>query len=96
LNDEVIVMIDGAHIRAAPGYQSRHLDVTVGKVEVAGRPPWRFALVPKGSDHPLAPMRAVLLEQGWYPSRPLAVIGDGGSIAEPRARGGRRACSPDP
>ena len=70
-------MIDGAHIRAAPGYQSRHLDVTVGKVEVTDRRPRRFALAPKGSDHPLAPVRAALLEQGWHPGRPLAVISDG-------------------
>ena len=76
-NDEMVVIIDGAHIRAAPGYQSRHLDVTVGKVEVRGRRPRRFALAPKGSDHPLTPMRAALLEQGWYPGRPLAVISDG-------------------
>jgi hypothetical protein len=76
-NDEIIVMIDGAHIRAAPGYQSRHLDVTVGKVEVNGRRPRCFALAPKGSDHPLTPMRAALLEQGWHPGRPLAVISDG-------------------
>jgi hypothetical protein len=55
-NDEIIVMIDGAHIRSAPGYQSRHLDVTVGKVEVTGRRPRRFALAPKGSDHTLAPV----------------------------------------
>jgi hypothetical protein len=76
-NDEMIVMIDGAHIRAAPGYQTRHVDVTVGKVEVNGRRPRRFALAPKGSDHPLAPMRAALIEQGWHPGRPLAVISDG-------------------
>jgi hypothetical protein len=76
-NDEMIVMIDGAHIRAAPGYQNRHLDVTVGKVEVTGPAPWRFALAPKGSDHPLAPMRAALLEQGWHPGRSLAVTSDG-------------------
>jgi hypothetical protein len=54
-NDEMIVMIDGAHIRSAPGYQSRHLDITVGKVEVTGRRPRRFALAPKGSDHRLHP-----------------------------------------
>ena len=75
--DEMIVMIDGAHIRAAPGYQSRHVDVTVGKIEVSGRRPRRFALAPKGSDHPLAPMRAALVEQGWHPGRPPAVISDG-------------------
>jgi hypothetical protein len=75
--DEMVVMIDGAHIRAAPGYQSRHLDVTVGKVEVTGRQPRRFALAPKGSDHPLAPIRAALVEQGGHPGQPLAVISDG-------------------
>jgi hypothetical protein len=31
-NDEMIVMIDGTHIRAAPGYQSGHLDVTSAKL----------------------------------------------------------------
>ncbi len=76
-NDEMIVIIDGAHIRAAPGYQTRHVDVTVGKVEATGTRPRRFALAPKGSDHPLAPMRAALVEQGWHPGRPLAVISDG-------------------
>jgi hypothetical protein len=76
-NGEMIVMIDGAHIRATPGYQTRHIDVTVGKVEVTGRRPRRFALALKGSDHPLAPMRAALIEQGWHPGRPLAVISDG-------------------
>jgi hypothetical protein len=76
-NDEMVVMLDGAHIRAAPGYQTRHVDVTVGKVEVTGRRPRRFALAPKGSDHPLAPIRAALVEQGWHSGRPLAVISDG-------------------
>ena len=75
--DEIVVMIDGAHIRAAPGYQTRQLDVTVGKVEVSGRGPRRFALAPKGSDHPLAPVRAALVEQGWHPGRKLAVNSDG-------------------
>src|ERR1700722_3440014 len=76
-NDEVMVMIDGAHIRAAPGYQTRHLDVTVGKVEVSGRRPRRFALAPKGSDHPLTAVRAALVEQGWHAGRALTVISDG-------------------
>jgi len=77
LNDEIVVMIDGAHIRAVPGYQSRHLDVTVGKVEVSGRQPRRFALAPKGSDRPLTAVRAALVEQGWHAGRPLTVISDG-------------------
>jgi hypothetical protein len=54
------VMIDGAHIRAVPGHQSRHLDVTVGKIEVAGRKPRRFAFAPKGADRPIDILRAAL------------------------------------
>jgi hypothetical protein len=30
---DLIALIDGAHIRATSGHQTRHLDVTVGKVE---------------------------------------------------------------
>ena len=42
----MMVLIDGAHIRAAHGYQSRHIDVTVGKSKSReGRRadlPWRL------------------------------------------------------
>ena len=51
---EIMMAIDGAYIRAAHGYQSRHIDVTVGKIEIEGRPPRRFALAPKGASAPLA------------------------------------------
>ena len=77
LADEMVVMIDGAHIRAAHGYQSRHLDVTVGKIEVAGLQPRRFGLAPKGADHPLKTVRTALVEQGWQPGRLLTVMSDG-------------------
>lgn len=73
----IIVAIDGAHIRAAPGYQTRHLDVTVGKVEAAGRAPRRFALAPSGTERPLLPLRAALVVQGWRPDVPVTVISDG-------------------
>ena len=73
----IVVIIDGAHIRAAPGYQTRHLDVTVGKVEVAGCLPRRFALAPSGTERPLLPLRAALAAQGWRPSVPVTVISDG-------------------
>jgi hypothetical protein len=43
-------MIDGAHLRAVPGLNSRNVDMTVGKVETAGRPSLRFALTPMGSE----------------------------------------------
>jgi len=73
-------MIDGAHIRAVPGHQSRHLDVTVGKVEVAGRKPRRFAFAPKGADRPIDILRAALGAQGWRPGQRVTVISDGEAV----------------
>jgi hypothetical protein len=74
---EIVVLIYGAHIRAAPGYQSRHLDVTVGKVEAPDRRARRLGLSPRGAEQPLAQVRAALVEQGWQPGRPVTVISDG-------------------
>ena len=74
---EIVVLIDGAHIRAAHGYQSRHLDVTVGKIEVTGKPPRRFALAPRGAESPLATLRQALRDQGWQPGRTITVLSDG-------------------
>ena len=89
---EMTVFIDGAHIRAAPGYQSRHIDVTVGKIEVAEKPPRRFALAPKGADAPLATLREALREQGWQPGRAVTVLSDG----EPALPGLVRAAVGEP
>jgi hypothetical protein len=74
---EMVVLIDRAHIRAAHGYLSRHIDVTVGKVEVAGKPPRRFAFAPEGAEWPLPALRQALREQGWQRGRPVTVISDG-------------------
>ena len=79
LSTDMMMVIDGAHIRAAHGYQSRHIDVTVGKIEVAGKPPRRFALAPKGAVAPLATLRKALREQGWRPGRAVTVLSDGES-----------------
>lgn len=74
---EIVVMIDGAHIRAVAGHWSRHLDVTVGKVETAGRPPRRFALAPAGAEQPAQAVLAALIAQGWRPGQRVTVISDG-------------------
>jgi hypothetical protein len=79
LSTEIMMVIDGAHIRAAHGYQSRHIDVTLGKIEVAGKPPRRFALAPKGAVAPLATLRQALREMGWRPGRAVTVLSDGES-----------------
>ena len=75
--EEIVVMIDGAHIRAVPAHPTRHLDVTVGKVETVGRLPRRFALAPTGAEEPAQAVRAALAAQGWRPGRPVIVISDG-------------------
>ncbi len=74
---EVVVLIDGAHIWAAHGYQSRHLDVTVGKIEVTGKPTQRFAFTPRSAESPLATPRQALRNQGWQPGRPVTVLSNG-------------------
>jgi hypothetical protein len=66
----MIVLIDGAHVRAAHGYQLRHVDVTVGKIEVTGKPPRRFALAPKGAESPLATLRQALRDRDGSPAVP--------------------------
>jgi hypothetical protein len=50
----IVVVIDGAHIRAAHGYQTRHVDVTVGKVDATGRQSRPFALTSLGTERPLS------------------------------------------
>jgi hypothetical protein len=76
-DDGITVLIDGAHVRAAPGPQTRHLDVTVGKVEAPGRKPRRFALAQLAADRPPAQIRAALTDQGWTGEQPVTVISDG-------------------
>ncbi len=77
LSTEIMMVIDGAHIRAAQGYQSRHIDVTVGKIELAGKPPRRFALAPRGAAAALATLREEFREQGWQPGCAVTVRSDG-------------------
>lgn len=73
---EIVVMIDRAHIRAVPGHHRRHINVTVGKAETAGRQPRRFALAPLGAVEPAQAVRAALLAQGWQTGTPVTVISD--------------------
>lgn len=42
----ISVFIDGAYIRAVPGYQSRHFEIAMGRVVTKGRPPRQFAASP--------------------------------------------------
>ena len=88
----IVVAIDGVHVRAAPGCQTRHLDVIVGKAEAAGCPPRRFALAPSGTERPLLPLRAAPAAQGWQSDVPVTVISDGEAALPELVR---RATGPD-
>jgi len=56
----MLVFIDGAQIRAVPGYQTRHLEVIMGRVEADGRAPRHFAAAPNISTSNADAVRAAL------------------------------------
>ena len=72
-----MVALDGAYVRAAPGYQTRHFEAILGKVEAGTRPSRRFALVARAAEHPHALVRGALAGQGWTVGEPITAISDG-------------------
>jgi hypothetical protein len=75
--DEIVVALDGAYVRAAPGYQTGRFEVVLGKVEAGTRPSRRFALVARAAEHPHELLRDALADQGWTAGEPITVISDG-------------------
>jgi hypothetical protein len=73
----MIVLVDGAHIRAMPRYQIRRIGVTLGEIEASGSGLRRFAVAVKGSISPLAGMHQALKQQVWQPGRCVTVLSDG-------------------
>ncbi|WFU05740.1 ISKra4 family transposase (plasmid) [Rhizobium sp. CB3171] len=73
----VSVFIDGAYIRAVPGYQSRHFEVAMGRVVSQGRAPRQFAGAPNIATGKHDILRAALRAQGWLPGRDVTVFSDG-------------------
>ena len=72
----ISVFIDGAYIRAVPGYQSRHFEIAMGRVVSPGRPPRQFAAAPNvAGKHDV--VRAAMRAQGWLPGRDVTVFSDG-------------------
>ena len=71
------VFIDGAYIRAAPGYQTRHFEILIGRVEGAGRRPRHFAASPHVATGKHEIVRAALKAQGWMPGHAVTVFSDG-------------------
>jgi hypothetical protein len=73
----LIVSLDGAHIRAVPGYQTRHFEVTTGRVDAKERPARHFAVAPNVSTSRPDTICNALRAQGWLPGREVIVLSDG-------------------
>ncbi|OCP19364.1 hypothetical protein BC361_31030 [Ensifer sp. LC54] len=71
------VFIDGAYIRAVPGYQGRHFEIAMGRIVAKGRRPRQFAASPHvvAGKHEI--VRAALRAQGWMPGTDVTVFSDG-------------------
>lgn len=81
--DPMSVFIDGAYIRAAPGFQTRHFEIIMGRVETDGRVARHFACAPNISTRAADVIRGALRGQGWVPGRDITVFSDG----DPALRG---------
>ncbi|MGB5083773.1 MAG: hypothetical protein WBO09_04025 [Methylocystis silviterrae] len=77
------VFIDGSYIRAVPGFQTRHFEIIMGRVETDGRVARHFASAPNHSTSDVDTIRAALRAQGWIPGRDITVFSDG----DPALRG---------
>jgi hypothetical protein len=73
----VSVFIDGAYIRALPGYQTRHFEIVMGCIETNVRNPRHFAATPHVATSGPGIVNAALRSQGWMPGRDVTVFGDG-------------------
>ena len=73
----MVVSLDGAHIRAVPGFQVRHFEVTVGRVETKQEPARHFAVAPNVQATKPGTIGNALRALGWMPGRDVVVLSDG-------------------
>jgi hypothetical protein len=71
------VFIDGTFVRALPGYQTRHFEVVMGRIDAKGQKSRHFATMPHVSAARCDIVRAVLRAQGWLPKQNITVFSDG-------------------
>ncbi len=71
------VRLAGAPIRAVPGYQTRHFEVSIGRVDADGRPARHFAVAPNMPASRPGTIGNALRAQGWLPGREVTVLSDG-------------------
>ena len=73
----MLVALDGAHIRAVPGFQVRHFEVTVGRVETERQQARHFAVAPNVTTPRSRTISNALRSRGWLPGREVTVLSDG-------------------
>lgn len=88
----ISVFIDGAYIRAVPGYQSRHFEIVMGRIEAKDRPSRHFAAAPHVAAGKHQIVCAALRAQGWMPGNDVTVFGDG----DPALRGAVMTATREP
>jgi hypothetical protein len=73
----MVVALDGAHIRAVPGFQVRHFEVMVGRVETKRQQARHFAVAPNVATSKSGAIGNALRSRGWLPGRDVTVLSDG-------------------
>jgi hypothetical protein len=73
----ISVFIDGAYIRAVPGYRNRHFEIAMGRVVAQRRPPSQFAAAPNIATGTHDVVCAAMRAQGWLSGRDVTVFSDG-------------------
>jgi hypothetical protein len=73
----MVVSLDGAHIRAVPGFQVRHFEVTVGREETEQEPARHFAVAPNVQATRPGTIGNALRARAWLPGRDVVVLSDG-------------------
>lgn len=73
----MVVALDGAHIRAVPGFQVRHFEVMVGRVETERQQARHFAVAPNVATSKSLAIGNALRSRGWLPGREVTVLSDG-------------------
>jgi hypothetical protein len=88
----VVVALDGAQIRAIPGFQVRHFEVTAGRVE--GGAARHFAVAPSVTTPRPRAIANALRARGWLPGREVTALSDGDPALVESMRSA--ACAPNP
>jgi len=73
----IVVALDGAHLRAVPGFQVRHFEVMVGRVETERQQARHFAVAPNVATSRSRAIGNAVRSRGWLPGRDVTVLSDG-------------------